>query len=155
MSELRVRSNLGYFISFEGETEAQQIAGMLQSEEEAVKRMASSSHTPNPKELFSSSMSNIPTDPLSSPEEINGLENRLTNATILNPPTLALTSSVDVNSITSVSLDGKWRRKYDFQVVIIVRLYTLFFTPRTYKMIYFIILKLSVGVHLFLAEILI
>ncbi|KAL9970576.1 hypothetical protein ACROYT_G022977 [Oculina patagonica] len=101
---------------FSGETDAQQIAGMRQSEEEAVKRMASSSHTPNPRELFSSSMSNIPTDPLSSPEEINGLENRLTNATILNPPTLALTSSVDVNSITSVSLDEEKRGKENSMV---------------------------------------
>ncbi len=129
-----MRSNLAYFISFKGETEEQQITGMRQSEEEAVNRMASSSHTPNPKELFSSSMSNIPTDPLSSPDETNGSENRLTNATILNPPALTLASSVDLNSVTSVSLDGKWRHKYGFSGSYNgASKHLVLFTPRTCK----------------------
>lgn len=97
-------------ISFKDEVEAKQIAGMLLSGEEAVEPKASISDTTNPQQHSSLSMSGIPTDPPTNQDEINGTE----NAPSKNQPTYELASSVDVDSLTAVSLDGNRRRKFGF-----------------------------------------
>lgn len=95
-------------ISFKDEVEAKQIAGMLLGGEETVDPLASISDTTNPQQHSSLSMSSIPTDPSNNQDEINGTE----NAPNKNQPTSELALPVDLDSLTTISLDGKRSRKY-------------------------------------------